>query len=214
MSFFDKVDYYVYTDGACINNGKKNAKAGLGIYFAPDDPRNTYKPIIGKQTNNIAELTAIRDTYILIKKDILEGKKIVIYSDSIYGIRCLTTYGKKCDDKQWNDNIPNKELVQETYNLYKDIHNVCFRHIRAHTGLNDIHSIGNENADRLANKAIGLEQCPYQKKEPKNDKVYLNVPYAHKEEVKALGGKWDKHQKKWYIMDNNRNKEKVLMLFG
>ena len=27
-------DYYVYTDGACVNNGKKNAKAGIGIYFS------------------------------------------------------------------------------------------------------------------------------------------------------------------------------------
>ena len=49
MSFFDKVDYYVYTDGSCINNGKKTAKAGLGIYFGPDDPRNTHRPIVGKQ---------------------------------------------------------------------------------------------------------------------------------------------------------------------
>ena len=23
----------IYTDGACINNGKKNAKAGIGIYI-------------------------------------------------------------------------------------------------------------------------------------------------------------------------------------
>ena len=24
---------YIYTDGACINNGKKNAKAGIGNLF-------------------------------------------------------------------------------------------------------------------------------------------------------------------------------------
>ena len=24
----------IYTDGACINNGKKNAKAGIGIYIS------------------------------------------------------------------------------------------------------------------------------------------------------------------------------------
>ena len=26
-------DYYVYTDGACSNNGKCNAQAGIGIFF-------------------------------------------------------------------------------------------------------------------------------------------------------------------------------------
>ena len=210
MSFFDKVDYYVYTDGSCINNGKKTAKAGLGIYFGPDDPRNTHRPIVGKQTNNIAELSAIKDTYRLIERDVLEGKKIVIYSDSIYGIRCLTTYGKKCADKNWADSIPNKDLVQETYQLYQDKPNIGFRHIKAHTGLTDIHSLGNENADRLANLAIGVESCPYQ---TKNEKIYLKVPYARKEEVKPLGGKWDKNKKKWYIMDNNPKKEEVLQIF-
>ena len=33
--------YKVHTDGACSNNGRPNAKAGLGIYFGPDDPRNS-----------------------------------------------------------------------------------------------------------------------------------------------------------------------------
>lgn len=26
-------DYFVYTDGSCINNGKPNAKAGIGIFL-------------------------------------------------------------------------------------------------------------------------------------------------------------------------------------
>ena len=210
MSFFDKVDYYVYTDGACINNGKKNAKAGLGIYFGQDDPRNTSRPIFGKQTNNIAELSAIKDTYYIIRNDIDQGKKIIIYSDSIYAIRCLTTYGKRCADKNWNGTMPNKELVMETYQLYQNLPNVGFRHIKAHTGSTDIHSLGNENADRLANLAIGVESCPYQ---TKSDRIYLKVPYARKEEVKSLGGKWDKNKKKWFINSNNPDKDLVLSLF-
>ena len=31
---------YVYTDGACINNGKPNARAGIGVYFGENDSRN------------------------------------------------------------------------------------------------------------------------------------------------------------------------------
>jgi hypothetical protein len=34
----------------------------------------------------------------------------------------------------------------------------------AHTEKKDIHSIGNDGADKLANAAIGLTQCPYAKR--------------------------------------------------
>ena len=75
-------DYYVYTDGACSNNGRSNAMAGIGIYFGNNDPRNVSKRIEGKQTNNTAELLAIIDTYEIIEQDIIEGKKVAIVSDS------------------------------------------------------------------------------------------------------------------------------------
>ena len=52
--------------------------------------------------------------------------------------------------------MPNKELVKTAYNLYKDKPNVTFMHIRAHTNNTDIHSIGNDHADKLASAAIGL----------------------------------------------------------
>lgn len=32
-----------------------------------------------------------------------------------------------------------------------------------------------------------------------NSKTYLNVPYAEKDEAKALGAKWDAANKKWYV---------------
>jgi len=33
----------------------------------------------------------------------------------------------------------------------------------------------------------------------KNSRAYLNCPYEDKDEVKILGGKWDKSQKKWHV---------------
>ena len=69
------IEYYVYTDGSCYNNGKKNAVSGIGIFFGPNDKRNVSKTIEGKQTNNTAELTAIIETYSIIESDILAGKK-------------------------------------------------------------------------------------------------------------------------------------------
>ena len=41
----------VFTDGSCPNNGKKNAIAGIGIYFGENDPKNKSERIQGKQTN-------------------------------------------------------------------------------------------------------------------------------------------------------------------
>ncbi len=205
-----QIDYYVYTDGACINNGKKNAKAGIGIYFGENDKRNVSKRVEGKQTNNTAELTAIIETYKIIKKDIKLKKNIVIFTDSEYALKCLKSYGKKLDLNDWKDEIPNKELVKELYTSYKNIKNVEFRHIRAHTGKNDIHSIGNDNADKLATMSISQgNDGNYIKKE----KIYLSVKYEDKEIIKTMGGKWDRNKKKWYVYEDNSNIKDILDLF-
>ena len=202
-------DYYVYTDGSCIHNGKPNACAGIGIFFDIDDIRNVSKRIEGKQSNNTAELTAIIETFYIIEEDLTNGKKIAIVTDSTYAIKCLSSYGEKCNKKNWNVDIPNKELVKRAYQIYKDKPNVKFIHIKAHTNNNDVHSIGNENADKLANNAIGLEKCPYQM----SNKIYLIVPFVKKDELKKLGGMWDAKQKKWFIYEDYKNAEYILSIF-
>ena len=53
----------VYTDGACSNNGKPNAIAGIGVYFSQNDPRNVSRRIVGKQSNNTSELSAIIEVF-------------------------------------------------------------------------------------------------------------------------------------------------------
>ena len=55
-------------------------------------------------------------------------------------------------------------------------------------------------------------------KEPKKEKpvvqkIYLEVPFAKKDEVKLLGGKWDAPLKKWFILDDNKNMEEILNKF-
>ena len=148
-------DYYVYTDGACSKNGTLTASAGIGIYFGNNDPRNVSEKLLGKQTNNLAELTAIMKTHAIIRKDILSGKKVAIVTDSEYAIKCVSTYGEKCHKQNWKVDIPNKELVKTAYELYKDnSNNVRFIHIRAHTQKMDIHSIGNDQADKLARQHV------------------------------------------------------------
>jgi len=203
-------DYYVYTDGACSNNGRENASAGIGIFFGINDNRNISKKIEGNQTNNTAELSAIIETYHIIENDILNGKHIAIVSDSEYAIRCVSSYGEKCYKKGWNVDIPNKELVKTAYEMYKDKLNIKFIHIKAHTHNTDIHSFGNDNADKLANIAIGLESCPYNT----CTKIYLTIPFTKKDEIKKLGGSWDANKKKWFVYDNNKNIDYILTNFS
>lgn len=207
----------VFTDGACSNNGKKNAKAGFGVYFGKNDPRNTSKRVIGKQTNNVAELSAIIEVFTILKEEIESGQKIIIYSDSKISIGWCSTTGKKYDSMNWTKKggIPNIELIKKGYNLCKDHPNVLLEHVRAHTGLSDELSLGNEEADRLANEAIGLTSCPYDKKDSKETKYYLNIPYDRKEEGKMYGAKWDPKKKKWYYkgLKEDSNFIKLIQLF-
>jgi ribonuclease HI len=213
-------DYYVYTDGACSNNGMPDAKAGIGIYFGHGDPCNLSEVVEGKQTNNTAELQAIIRTYDIIEDSIIAGNKICIMSDSRYAIQAATTYGEKQSKENWNYDIPNKELVKKVYMLYKDKPNVRFQWIAAHTGKSDIHSLGNEAADKLANNAIGLESCPYANSETSSkeskvsSKIYLNVPFTKKEEAKKLGARWDMEVKKWFVLESSLAKDKLLAAYG
>jgi len=216
---------YVYTDGSCINNGKPYAKAGIGVFFGVNDPRNVSERIEGKQSNNTAELKAIIRAIHLLDTNISLGHKIIIYSDSDYSIKCATTYGRKMHNLNWKKPIPNRDLVKRLYKLYNKYSNVELKHIRAHTGKQDKHSIGNDWADRLANGCMQVEPKQYtnikknkvnNKNKSKGERIYLNVPYSDKEGVKKYGGKWDKDEKKWYIMDSigELNKHFVMEKWG
>jgi ribonuclease HI len=137
----------VYTDGSCINNGKKCSKGGIGIYFGDGDSRNVSKKLeCDKVTNNVAELSALNEAL-----DILEecDSDIIIYTDSKYVILCCTSYGKKQSVKNWIEDIPNKDLVKLVYNKFLSKKNVKLEYVRGHNN-----NYGNEMADKLARDAV------------------------------------------------------------
>ena len=200
----------VYTDGACINNGKPYARAGYGIWFGENDHRNTSESYKGKQTNNMAELLAIIKALTILDKEIKNNQIINIYSDSRYAIRCCSTYGEKCFKKGWvnpnnkNKPIPNLELVQTAYLYCKNHNNIKFYHVEAHTNRTDKHSIGNDHADRLANKAAGVDKCPYTQN-VLNDTVSGNATYNNATEYyvsqsqRQRRNKSTQHQQRIYL---------------
>lgn len=198
----------IYIDGACSNNGKKDAKAGYGIYFGENDVRNENGRVKGKQTNNTGELTA----FIKAVEKISVEKEVHIWCDSQYVIKSVTSYGDKLARNNWktetNKIPPNLELVKKAYELYQNNKKIIKLHyIEAHTNKTDIHSIGNAEADRLACLAIGSEPMK------KDDVVILDwVSFHNKDSAKELGALWDKSKKKWYIKANHPNLSKIIEL--
>jgi ribonuclease HI len=149
-------EYYVYTDGACSNNGNNQALAGMGVYFGENDERNVSKQLFSKPTNNVAELSAMICACNIIESDLKLGKYITIVSDSNYSILCATTYGRKNALQNWEKDIPNKDLVKQLFNFTSQYCNLQFLYIQAHTNKQDVHSIGNYHADLLATSSIQI----------------------------------------------------------
>ena len=136
---------FVYTDGSCINNGADNARGGVGVYY--DDGRRFSFPLDSKskQTNNVAELTAI--IFVLrrlLQEEVVEP--VTIVTDSKYSINALL--GKRLDKT-----YPNKDIIVLAQSLLLRLKNVDFLHVKAHTDSNDMHSVGNRIADELAQAA-------------------------------------------------------------
>lgn len=182
----------IYTDGACSRNGYPNAKAGIGVFFCDNDPRNVSEEVGSeyKQTNNVAELLAFMRA---IKIVIGDERKYKIYTDSEYVIKCATNFNKWLKTKEKSE-IKNFELVCELYELVEK-NNIKYEHIKAHTGLTDEHSYGNEQADKLANNAIGVQDVKAVKAVKA---VKLSVPFEAKDKAKELGARWNKDGKFWY----------------
>jgi ribonuclease HI len=129
----------IFTDGGCSGNGTVSAIAGIGVYFGENDPRNMSKRIIGVQTNNRAELSAIIEALRVILN--FEGV-VSICTDSEYSIKGITGVNKI---------KKNKDLFQEI-NVLLGLRRgkTEFKKVLAHSGSKD----GNYHADLLATKAI------------------------------------------------------------
>ena len=152
--------FKVYTDGACINNGYPNAKCSIGIHFSPNNfiLLNDVSEYLNvdKASNNVAELTAIKKSLEIIKENKIISP-ITIYTDSMYSKNCIEKWYPSWVKKNILHTKKNSELIKELYDLYSSLneHNaIKLNYIKAHTGLQDEDSIGNEIADKLATEAL------------------------------------------------------------
>ena len=107
------------------------------------------------KTNNRAELTAIIRAVKLCKKYI-DKYHICIHTDSQYSMNALSVMNNKNIEINYQRNgedIPNRDIIEPGMKvMQKYVKNISLLKIKAHTGLQDLHSKGNEMADRLANE--------------------------------------------------------------
>jgi ribonuclease HI len=146
-------DIIIYTDGACKNNGSKNARSGIGIHFSKKNTiefNDVSEPFTDNPTNQRAELKAILEALRVVKE---LSQKIIIYTDSEYSINCIERWFSSWVSQNKLDEKKNIDLIRPAHLYYRHLR-IEFRHINSHTGLQDEHSLGNEEADRLANLAL------------------------------------------------------------
>jgi ribonuclease HI len=149
----------VYTDGACINNGKEDAKCGSGVWFGPNHRMNRAMRIPGRaQSNQIGELSAV----IAAIEAAPTNQPLKIITDSRYVIEGLTDNLRQWEDRGWIGVQNANFFKRAAFLMRKRTARTSFQWIKGHTG-----DQGNEGSDQLAKSGA-------EKEEP--DALDLNIP--------------------------------------
>jgi ribonuclease HI len=144
-----------FTDGSCINNGKKNASAAYANVW-PFDPEYDCAFVLkgSVHTNNRAEFTALihaLDT--AMKMDPGGGKTLVVYTDSMLLVNTITIWMSNWKKNGWvksnGEYVINLDLVKVLDEM-KTKRKLVLIHVKAHTGKKDWVSINNSKVDILA----------------------------------------------------------------
>ncbi|NP_001272738.1 ribonuclease H1 [Otolemur garnettii] len=136
----------VYTDGCCSSNGRRRARAGIGVYWGPGHPLNVGIRLPGRQTNQRAEIHAACKAIEQAKAQNIN--KLVLYTDSMFTINGITNWVQGWKKNGWRTStgkeVINKEDFMALEELTQDM-DIQWMHIPGHSGFT-----GNEEADRLA----------------------------------------------------------------
>jgi ribonuclease HI len=129
---------HVWTDGACSGNP---GPMGIGIVVVAGEQRREHGEYLGKGTNNIAELTAIRRGLEIAGEIVpVRERPILVYSDSSYAIGLLS--------QGWKAKA-NQALVADLRGLLRGFRSLRMVKVEGHAGVPE-----NERCDLLARQAI------------------------------------------------------------
>jgi ribonuclease HI len=133
---------HVWTDGACSGNP---GPMGIGMVVIAGDKRKEAGEYLGRGTNNIAELTAVRRGIELAESlTAVKDKPLRVYTDSSYTIGLLS--------QGWKAKA-NQELVADLRQFLRAYPNMQMVKVEGHAGVPE-----NERCDLLARQAIALNR--------------------------------------------------------
>ncbi|XP_051162217.1 uncharacterized protein LOC127282161 [Leptopilina boulardi] len=89
----------VYVDGACGENGGTSPRAGIGVWFGPDNPLNVSKRYKGRQTNNASEIEAAAVAARQARK--AEIQRLRIKTDSQYLVHSVRNWIPRWHQNGW-----------------------------------------------------------------------------------------------------------------
>ncbi|KAJ3136712.1 RNA-DNA hybrid ribonuclease [Geranomyces variabilis] len=151
-----------FTDGSALGNGKQGCRAGWAVVFPHNESWNcAEKMMAGRLTNNAAEYLA---AHAAIKRandeDPARVKPLYIFSDSMLLINTMQMWVDAWRKNNWKkrDGTPvmNAPLLQSIL-AAQGSRRVLWRHVKAHSGRKDWHSVWNDKVDRMAKgAALGL----------------------------------------------------------
>lgn len=158
-AYLEHVEMRVYTDGACMNNGKRNATCGSGIWIEGAHALNKALKVPGeKQSNQVGEIAAV----IVAAESLPNYCKLTIVTDSMYVIEGLTKHLKEWEDNGWIG-IKNADLFKRAaYLLKRRTAPTLLEWVKGHQGV-----LGNEESDRLAKEGANKDT---------HDELPLNIP--------------------------------------
>ncbi|KAF4950870.1 hypothetical protein FGADI_7910 [Fusarium gaditjirri] len=148
----------IWTDGSSLANGQAGSRAGLGVFFGPNDKRNLAERLPGEpQTNQRAELMAILRALEIAPST----QDVQIVSDSQYSIKCVTQWGLSWEKNGWKTatgvEVKNQDLVRGVLARIRERDaarsKTSFQWVKGHAK-----DYGNTQADELANK--GARKSP------------------------------------------------------
>lgn len=146
----------ISTDGSCTNNHQPDEsirRAGSGVYYGKNDPRNIHARVPGKQTNQASELYAI---YLALKNH--KHDRIIIYTDSQYSKNVVTKWMHDWKRKGWknstNKTPDNIDIIKHIYACMVNMDYLPeFRWVKGHSD-----DPGNDGADVLAKLGGSLDR--------------------------------------------------------
>ncbi|KAL2773518.1 ribonuclease H1 isoform 5 precursor, partial [Daubentonia madagascariensis] len=136
----------VYTDGCCSSNGRRRARAGIGVYWGPSHPLNIGIRLPGRQTNQRAEIHAACKAIEQAKAQNIN--KLVLYTDSMFTINGITNWVQGWKKNGWKTSTGKEVINKEDFVALEKLTqgmDIQWMHVPGHSGF-----IGNEEADRLA----------------------------------------------------------------